>query len=119
MTKHLALSLSLLSSLFMAAPARALPPETGFFLGAGYGTSALNNDGYIYDVDNNARQPDMNIRQSSKGDNSTAVFYGGYNFASAKTEILGGNLFQLGVQAGYANLGKYSINVKYSGSSPK
>lgn len=113
MNKHQVLSLSLLSLIFISAPARALPPETGFFLGAGYGSSALNNDGYIYSVDNNSRQPAMNIIQRNNSKNVTSAFYGGYNFSSTKTEILGKNMFQLGVQAGYADLGKYRIDVRY------
>lgn len=107
------LPLTLLVLLFASASANALPPEKGFYIGGGYVASALNNDGYIYSSDNNARQPALNIKQSNKSKDSASSFNAGYNFYGAGTGILGKPMLQLGVQGGYTELGEYTINIHY------
>lgn len=93
--------------------AAAMPPETGFYAGAEYGVSSLNNDAYIYDSANNARQPELNVKQSNDADSRAAGAYAGYNFFSGKTEVLGAARLQLGLQFGYTDMGSYKVNVHY------
>ncbi|MEI7481149.1 MAG: hypothetical protein WCK75_02240 [Elusimicrobiota bacterium] len=113
MNKYLFLPLALLSVIATSVPVSALPPEKGFFLGGGYGKSSLNNDLSIYSIDNNARQPTLNIRQSTEEKNTAPAAFVGYNFAGTETNILGKGRLQLGAQVGYVDLGEYIVKAHY------
>ena len=67
----------------------------------------------IYSIDNNARQPALNIRQSTDEKNTAPAAFVGYNFAGTETNILGKGMLQLGAQVGYVDLGEYIIKAHY------
>jgi|GEM_PF-1389409 len=110
--------LSLLVFITAAADCFAAEPRgEGFYAGAEYGASALNNDVYIYSGEANARQPEMNIRQSNESAGHAEGIYAGYNFASLDTGFLGASKAQFGIQIGYTDLGEYKINTSYYSST--
>lgn len=111
-------TLRILASLLAALPAcAALPSSTGGYLGLDYGASSLNNDVYLYDSANNARQPELNIRESNQENSEAAGVFLGYQFASRKATWFGASRIQLGVQLGYTNLGKAENDATFGGEA--
>jgi hypothetical protein len=107
------LSIGLL--IIFASMGYATSGGNGFYLGIAYGEASLNNDLYIYSDYANARQPALNISQSNNWEGPAYSLYAGYNFPSYAINLFGQKpLLQWGIQAGYTNLGKYTIKVDWS-----
>jgi hypothetical protein len=90
--------------------------ETGFYLGVECGEAALNNDLYLYSDAATARQPELNIKESNHWDGPAYSLYAGYNFISHPVNLFGQKpTLLLGFQGGYTDLGKYTVQVNWSG----
>jgi hypothetical protein len=113
------LFLSIISSIVLlvvfSSMSYAEPNQNGFYLGAECGEASLNNDLYIYSDQANARQPELNISESNKWKGPAYSLYAGYHFISQEIDLFGQKpTLQLGAQGGYANLGKYTIDVRWN-----
>ena len=104
--------LSMVLTVFcMAASAES----NGFYVGGGIGDAALDSDLYIYSSDNNARQPELDINESSAKNGSVYRVFAGFGLLENETKILGGDVrVVLGVQFGYTDLGSFDIDVTYN-----
>lgn len=112
------LSLTLLVTigllLGMSLGTGAAPPENGFYFGFGIGEAQLNNDAYLYSAEANIRQPELNVQESSSWEGTAYSIFVGYNLLSKDVKFFDQDLaWRIGVEAGYKDLGKYTVNVHY------
>lgn len=94
--------------------AGASPQAGQIYFGLGVGEAALNNDLYIYSFEATARQPEMAPHHTRRQDGPAFSVYAGRVLAAKETNFLGGSTFNVGLQAGYTDLGEYTIEVEYA-----